>query len=95
MLGGEASGAFNAQARVRASGGGRRPCARRLPDRASLFPYSTAANARRLIDSLDAIYVFEVAAVDGSAHVRPERRTEDLDLRTGYLVMRIGEGTPY
>jgi len=65
------------------------------PDRASLFPYSTAANARRLIDSLDAIYVFEVAAVDGSAHVRPERRTEDLDLRTGYLVMRIGEGTPY
>ena len=36
-LGGEASGAFNAPARVRASGGGRRPCARRLLVRVSLF----------------------------------------------------------
>jgi len=37
VLGGEASGAFNALARVRASGGGRRPCARRPPVRVSLF----------------------------------------------------------
>jgi len=37
VLGGEASGAFNAVARVRASGGGRRPCARRPPVRVSLF----------------------------------------------------------
>ena len=58
-------------------------------------PYSTVTSARRLIDSLDAISVFEVAVVDGSAHVRPERRIEGRDQRTGNLVMRIGEGTPY
>jgi len=58
-------------------------------------PYSTVTSARRLIDSLDAISVFEVAAVDGSAHVRLERRIEGRDLRTGNLVMHIGEGTPY
>ena len=52
-------------------------------------------SARRLICSLDAISVFEVAAVDGGAHVRPERRIEGLDPRTGNLVMRIGEGIPY
>jgi len=69
VLGGEASGAFNASACVRASGGGRRPRARRLPVRVSTFPYSTVTSARPLIDSLDAISVFEVAAVDGSAHV--------------------------
>jgi len=68
VLGGEASGAFNAPARVRASGGGRRPCARRLPVRASPFPYSTAARARPLIDSLDAISVFEVVDVEGCVH---------------------------
>jgi len=37
VLGGEASGAFNAPARVHASGSGRRPCARRPPVRVSLF----------------------------------------------------------
>ena len=51
--------------------------------------------ARRLIDSLDAISAFEVATVDGGAYVRSERRIEGLDLRTGNLIMRIGEGTPY
>jgi hypothetical protein len=58
-------------------------------------PYSTVTGARRLIDSLDAISVFEVAAVDGGAYVRLERRIEGLDLRTGNLIMRIAEGTPY
>ena len=37
VLGGEASGAFNAPARVRESGRGRRPCARHPPVRVSLF----------------------------------------------------------
>ena len=76
-LGGEASGTFNAPARVRVSGGGWRP------------------RARRLIDSLDAISVFEVAAVDGGAYAGLERRIGGLDPRTGNLVMRIAEGTPY
>ena len=58
-------------------------------------PYSTVTGARRLIDSLDAISVFEVAAVDGGTYVRLERRIEGLDLRTDNLVMRIAEGTPY
>jgi hypothetical protein len=58
-------------------------------------PYSMVTGARCLIDSLDAISVFEVAVVDGSAYVRLERRIEGLDLRTGNLVMHIGEGTTY
>ena len=87
--------AFNAPARVRASGGGRRPCARRLPVRVSLFPYSTAASARPLIDSLDAISVFEVVHVEGCVYAWPELRVEGLILRTDSLVTRIGEGTPY
>ena len=95
VLGGEASGLFNALARVRASGGGRRPCARRLPVRVSLFPYSTAASARPLIDSLDAISVFEVVDVDGYVYVRPERRVEGLVRRTESVVTCISEGTPY
>jgi len=69
VLGEEASGALNARALMRASGGGRRPYARRLPVRTSPFPYSTVASARPLIDSLDAISVFEAAAVEGCAHV--------------------------
>ena len=89
VLGGEASGAFNASARVRASGGGRRPCARRLPVRVSLFPYSTAASARPLIDSLDALSVFEAAAVDYHTRDWVERRVGGLDLRTGNLIMYI------
>jgi hypothetical protein len=58
-------------------------------------PYSTVTNARRLIDSLDAISVFEVAAVDSGAYARLERRIGGLDPRTDNLVMRIAEGTPY
>ena len=68
-LGGKVAGVFNASARVRVSGGGQRACARRLPVRASPFPYSVVASARPLVDSLDAISVFEVAVVDNSAHV--------------------------
>ena len=95
VLGGEASGAFNAPARVRASGGGRHPCARRPPVRVSPFPYSTAASARPPIDSLDAISVFEVVDVEGYVYAWPELRVEGLILRTDSLVTRIGEGTPY
>jgi hypothetical protein len=58
-------------------------------------PYSTVTSARRLIDSLDATSVFEVAAVGGGAYARLERRIGGLDPRTGNLVMRIAEGTPY
>ena len=95
VLGGEASGAFNVPARVRASGGRRRPCARRLPVRVSLFPYSTAANARPLIDSLHAISVFEAVDVEGCVCAWPELRVKGLILRTDSVVMRISEGTPY
>ena len=58
------------------------------------IPYSTVTGARRLIDSLDAISVFEVAAIDGRACVRTERRIEALVLRTDGFVIRVGEGTP-
>ena len=89
VLGGEASGALNAPARVRASGGGQCPCARRRP-----LPYSTTVVARALIDSLDAISVLEAAGVDGRARVRTERRIEVLVLCMDGIVIRIGEGTP-
>ena len=69
VLGGKATGALNALALVRASGGGRRPCARCFLVRASPFPYSTVAGARPLIDSLDAISVFEAVVVDDRAYV--------------------------
>ena len=94
-LGGKTAGALNVLALVRASGGGQCPCARRFPTRSSLFPYSTAASTRPLIDSLDVIFVFEAAAVDGCVYVRPERRDEGVVLRTDSLVMCTGEGTPY
>ena len=58
------------------------------------IPYSTVTGARRLIDSLDAISVFEVATIDGRACVRKERRIEALVLRTDGFVIRVGEGTP-
>ena len=64
VLGGKATSVLNALAPVRASGGGRRPCARRLLIRSSLFPYSTVVGARALIDSLDALSVFEAAVID-------------------------------
>jgi hypothetical protein len=57
-------------------------------------PYATVTRARRLIDSLDAISVFEAVAIDGCAYVRMERRIEGLVLRTNNLVICIGEGTP-
>ena len=58
-------------------------------------PYSTVTGARRLIDSLDAISVFEAVDVEGCLYVWPERRVEGLVLRTDSLVTFIGEGTPY
>ena len=64
VLGENALGALNALVLVRASGGGRRPCARCLLVRSSPFPYSTIAGARALIDSLHAFSVFEAAVVD-------------------------------
>jgi len=64
VLGGSATGALNALVPVRASGGGRRPRARRLLVRSSLFPYPTVVGARALIDSLDALSVFEVGVID-------------------------------
>jgi len=69
VLGGNAAGALNVLALVLASRGGQCPCARRSSIRSGLFPYSTVAGARPLIDSLDAISAFEVAAVDGFAYV--------------------------
>ena len=95
MLGGEASGAFNVPARVRASGGGQCPGARRLSVRSSPLPFSTVVVARAPIDSLDAISVFEAATVDGGAYVGLKRRIEGPNLRTDNLIMRIAEGTPY
>ena len=94
VLGEEASGALNTLALMRASGGGQCPCARRLSVRSSPLPCSTAVIARAQIDSLDAISVFDAAAVDGRTCVRTERRIEGLVLCTDGLVIRIGEGTP-
>ena len=95
VLGGKTTGALNALALVRASGGVQCPCARRFPTRSSPFPYSTAASAQPLVDSLDAISVFEAVDVESCVYVRPERRDEGLVLRTDSLVTCIGEGTPY
>jgi len=66
-LGGNAAGALNALIPVPASGGGRRPCARGLSIRTSLFPYSTVAGAPALVDSHDALPVFEATNVDNRA----------------------------
>jgi len=64
VLGGNATGALNALVPMRALGGGRRPCARPLLVRSSLFPYSTVVGARALTDSLDTFSVFEAAVVN-------------------------------
>ena len=64
VLGGKATDALNARVLVRASGGGRCPCARRLLIRSSSFPYSTVVDARPPSGSLDAFSVFEATAVD-------------------------------
>jgi len=88
-LGGNAAGTLNALVLVPASGGGRRPCARRLLIRSSLFPYSTVAGARALIDSQDALSVFETMAVEDRASNWVGRRVGGLDFRTDILVMYI------
>ena len=67
VLGENATDALNALVPVRASGSGRRPCARRLPVCSSLFPYSTVVDGRGLIDSIDAFSIFEAVVVDDSA----------------------------
>ena len=64
------------------------------PGSREAVPYSTVTRARRLIDSLDAISVFEAVAVDGCAYVRMERRIEGLALRADNHVISLGEGTP-
>jgi len=86
-LGENAPGALNALVPVPASGGGRRPCARGLPIRTSLFPYSTVAGTRALVDSQDALSVF-VATVVEAVHTT-RRRVGCLDLRTDTLDMHI------
>jgi len=86
-LGENAAGALNALVPVPASGGGRRPCARRLSIRLSLFSYSTVTGARALIDSQDALSVFEAMAVEDRTYDWVERRVGGLDLRTGILVI--------
>jgi len=67
-LGENAAGALNALVPVPALGGGQRPYARGLPIRTSLFPYSTVAGARALVDSLDALSVFVATVVEDHAH---------------------------
>ena len=89
VLGENATGALNALVPVPASGGGRRPCARCLPIRSSLFPCSMVASARALIDSQDALSVFETMAVEDRTRDWVERRVGCLDLCTGILVMHI------
>ena len=69
-LGENAAGALNALVFVPVSGGGRRPCARGLLIRTSLFPYSTVTGARALVDSHDALSVFEATDVDICVCVR-------------------------
>ena len=95
VLGGNATGALNALAPVRMSGGGRRPCARCSPIRSSSFLYSTVVGARALLDSLDALSVFEAEVVDDYTRDCVERRVGDLDFRTDDLVMYISWDTPY
>ena len=95
MLGENATDALNALVPVRASGGGRRPCARRMPIRSSPLPYSTVVGARALLDSLDALSVFEAEVVDDYTRDCVEHRVGGLDLRTYNLVMYISWDTPY
>ena len=83
VLGENATGALNALVPVPALGGGWRPCARRLPIRSSLFLYSTVAGAQALIDSFDALSVFEAAVIDDRTRDWVERRVGVIDLRTG------------
>ena len=95
MLGGNTTGALNALVPMLASGGGRRPCARRLPIRSSPFPYSAVACTRALVDLQDALSVFEAAVVEDRTHNWIRRQIGGLDLRTDNLDMGINWGTPY
>jgi hypothetical protein len=88
-LGENTADALNALVPVPASGGGRRPCARGLPIRTSLFPYSTVAGARSLIDSQDALSVFETMVVEDHAHNWGGHRLGGLDFRTDAFAMYI------
>ena len=88
-LGENTPGALNALVPVPTSGGGRRPCARGLPIRSSLFPYSTVASARALVDSQDALSVFEATVVEDRAYDWVGRRVVGLDWRTDVLDMHI------
>ena len=95
VLGENTTGTLNALAPVPASGGGRRPCARRLRIRSSLLPYSTVAGARALFDSLDTLSVFEAATVDNRTCDWAERRVGGLELHMDNPDMDISWGTPY
>jgi hypothetical protein len=57
-LGGSMATALNALAPVPMTDVGERFCARGSPIRSTLFPYSTVAGHRALIDSLDPVSVF-------------------------------------
>ena len=89
VLGENTTGALNALVPVPVSGGERRPYARRPPTRSSLFPYSTVACARALVDSLDALSVFEAAVVDDRMRNWTRRRLGGLDLCMDNLGMDI------
>ena len=67
-LGENEAGALNALVPVPTSGGGRRPCARGLSIRKSLFSYSTVAGARALVDSQDVLSVFVATIVEDRAY---------------------------
>ena len=53
------------------------------------------ACARALVDSQDALSVFEAAVVEDRAYNCVGRRVGDLDLRTDILVIDISWGSPY
>ena len=89
------TGTLNALVPVPVSGGGRRPCARRLPICSSLFPYSTVVGARALIDSLDALSFFEAAVVNDRTREWAERRVGGLESCMDNLDNDISWGTPY
>ena len=89
-LGENTPGALNALVPVPASDGGRRPCARGPPIRKSLFPYSTASGARALVDSWDALSVFDATVIEDRVYDWVGRRVGGLDLRTDVLDMHVG-----
>ena len=88
-LGENAAGVLNALVPVPVSGGGWRPCARGLPIRTSLFPYSTVAGARALVDSQDALSVFVATVVEDRAYNWGGRRLGGLNFHTVAFAMYI------